>query len=154
MIKKILGLFVVAIFCGLTYNVEAIVVDKRPITVGVSYFQQNEITKAMINGAKKAAKNLKAQLFLRDGRGEKDVQIAQIHDLVAQNINCLVVIFNEEQINSNITASGNEKGIPIITVDGNIIDKQVAFDTAYKAVEEAWHKVKAKPIAPAFYSGY
>lgn len=155
MFKKFLMLIVAVIFCSFTYNTEAIVVDKRPITVGVSYLQDNEITKAMLNGAKKAAKKLNAQLFVRNGRGETDVQMAQIHDLIAQQTNCLVVIIEDPKANSRLAENGEQSNIPIVLVESKITDKQAAFNAAYNAVEEAWNKAKYnKKVQPAFYSGY
>lgn len=154
MFKKILTCLVAAIFCGLTYNAEAIVVDKRPVTVGVSYLQQTDITKAMLEGAKKAASKLNAKLIIRDGRGDNDVQRAQIHDLIAQQTGCLVVIYNDITANGGLVESGNKTGIPVVLVEGQTTDKQAAYDAAYKAVEEAWNKVKSKKVQPAFYSGY
>ena len=154
MFKKILAFFMAAVFCGLTYNVEAIVVDRRPVTVGISYLQQNDITNSMLDGAKKAAGKLKAKLIIRDGRGDTDVQRAQIHDLIAQQTGCLVIIYDNVAANGTVVENNDKSGIPTVIVDGKISDKQAAYDAAYKAVEEAWNKVKSKKVQPAFYSGY
>ncbi|MBQ0107980.1 MAG: substrate-binding domain-containing protein [Phascolarctobacterium sp.] len=154
MFKKILAFFMAAVFCGLTYNAEAIVVDRRPVTVGISYLQQNDITNSMLDGAKKAAGKLKAKLIIRDGRGDTDVQRAQIHDLIAQQTGCLVIIYNNVTANGTAVENNNKSGIPTVVVDGKISDKKAAYDAAYKAVEEAWNKVKSKKVQPAFYSGY
>lgn len=154
MFKKILAFFMAAVFCGLTYNAEAIVVDRRPVTVGISYLQQNDITSSMLDGAKKAAGKLKAKLIIRDGRGDTDVQRAQIHDLVAQQTGCLVIIYDNVAANGTVVENNDKSGIPTVIVDGKISDKQAAYDAAYKAVEEAWNKVKSKKVQPAFYSGY
>ena len=154
MFKKILAFFIAAVFCGLTYNAEAIVVDRRPVTVGISYLQQNDITNSMLDGAKKAAGKLKAKLIIRDGRGDTDVQRAQIHDLIAQQTGCLVIIYDNVTANGTVVENNDKSGIPTVIVDGKINDKQAAYDAAYKAVEEAWNKVKSKKVQPAFYSGY
>ena len=154
MFKKILAFFMAAVFCGLTYNAEAIVVDRRPVTVGISYLQQNDITNSMLDGAKKAAGKLKAKLIIRDGRGDTDVQRAQIHDLIAQQTGCLVIIYDNVAANGTVVENNDKSGIPTVIVNGKISDKQAAYDAAYKAVEEAWNKVKSKKVQPAFYSGY
>ena len=154
MFKKILAFFMAAVFCGLTYNAEAIVVDRRPVTVGISYLQQNDITNSMMDGAKKAAGKLKAKLIIRDGRGDTDVQRAQIHDLIAQQTGCLVIIYDNVAANGTVMENNDKSGIPTVIVDGKISDTKAAYDAAYKAVEEAWNKLKSKKVQPAFYSGY
>lgn len=154
MFKKIFAFFMAAVFCGLTYNAEAIVVDRRPVTVGICYLQQTDITKSMLDGAKKAAGKLNAKLIIRDGRGDTDVQRAQIHDLIAQQTGCLVIIYDNANTNGSAVENNNKSGIPTVIVDGKISDKKAAYDAAYKAVEEVWNKVKSKKVQPAFYSGY
>lgn len=153
MLKNFLKIFFVAIFCVISFNTEAIVVDKRPVTVGLSYCNENEIAKAMINGAKKAVKKYNGQLYLRNGRGETDVQIAQIHDLIAQGTNCLVIIYENE--NSNRFVENAEKAnVPVVVLKNENQNKGTAFDTAYQAVEEVIKKFKSRPVESAFYSGY
>ena len=153
MFKKFLKIFLIAIFCVISFTTEAIVVDKRPVTVGISYFSENEIAKAMINGAKKATKKYNGQLYLRNGRGETDVQIAQIHDLIAQGTNCLVIICEDEN-NNRFVENAEKANVPVVVLKKENQNKETAFNAAYQAVEEVIKKYKAKPVESAFYSGY
>lgn len=152
MLKKAFIIFLLAFSQILSYNAEAIVIDRRPITVGVSYLQENETTKIMLKGIKDAAKKMKAQIILRDGRGEEDIQIAQIHDLIAQETKCLVIICDSQKINSQIAEKGNKIGTPIVLVESNTLDKKNSYQSAYNALINACNQFKAKPIKPAFYS--
>lgn len=154
MLKKLFGIFLALIFCGMTYNAEAIVNDKRPVLVGFSYLQQTPITKAMLDGAKAATKKLKAKLIVRDGRGDQEIQMAQIHDLIAQETGCLVIVFDDIVANGRVAESGKNTGTPIVLVEGRQPNTQAAHNAAYKAVEEAWNKVKTKAVKPSFYNGY
>ncbi|MCQ2361701.1 MAG: substrate-binding domain-containing protein [Acidaminococcaceae bacterium] len=154
MLKRILSIFLLAIFCSITSATEAIVVDKRPVLIGFSILQENDITKAMLNGAKKAVGKLNAKLIVRDGRGDVDVQMAQIHDLIAQETGCLVVVYDDIKANGRIVESGKNKGTPVVLVEGKVTDKKAAFDAAKNAVEEVYNKVRSKKVQPAFYSGY
>ena len=154
MLKKILGFTLALLFCSLTYNAEAIVNDKRPVVVGFCYLDDTDITKSMLDGAKDAVRKLKAKLIIRSGRGDEEIQMAQIHDLIAQETGCLVVVFNDIAANGRIAESGKNTGTPIVLVEGRQSDKKAARDAAYKAVEEAWQKVKTKAVKSSFYNGY
>lgn len=154
MLKRILSIFLLAVFCCFTTATDAIVVDRRPVLIGFSIPQENDITKAMLSGAKKAVGKLNAKLIVRDGRGDVDVQMAQIHDLIAQETGCLVVVYDDIKTNGRIVESGKSKSTPVVLVEGKMTDKKAAFDAAKKAVEEAYNKVRTKKVQPAFYSGY
>ena len=154
MLKRILSIFLLAIFCCFTNATEAIVVDRRPVLIGFSIPQETDITKAMLSGAKKAIGKLNAKLVIRNGRGDVDVQMAQIHDLIAQETGCLVVVYDDIKANGRIVESGKNKGTPVVLVEGKMTDKKAAFEAAKKAVEDAYNKFKAQPVQPAFYSGY
>lgn len=153
MLKKICGLLLAACCWGMTYQAEAVVIDKRPVIIGVSYLSNNDITRAMLNSIKTTAKKLNAKLILRDGRGDADVQIAQIHDLLAQKTGALVVIFDKAAA-AGRTVENSDTGIPVRVVDGTLTDRKTAETAAAQATEEVWHKVKDKPVKPAFYNGY
>jgi len=154
MLKKIFGLFCALLLTGMTYSAEAIVNDRRPVLVGLSYLQQTEITKAMVDGAKDAVRKLNAKLIIRDGRGDGDIQMAQIHDLIAQQTGCLVVVFDDIVANGRVAESGKNTGTPIVLVEGRQPSTKSARDAAYQAVTEAWNKVKAKAVKPSFYNNY
>lgn len=154
MFKKIFVVLCAAMLCGMTYNAEAIVNDRRPVLVGFSYLQQTDITKAMVEGAKDAVKKLKAKLIIRDGRGDAEIQTAQIHDLIAQDIGCVVAVFDDIVANGRVAESGKNTGTPVVLVEGRQNSTKAARDAAYNAVEEAWNKVKAKAVKPSFYNGY
>lgn len=154
MLKKIFGLLCAVLLCGMTYSAEAIVNDRRPVLVGFSYLQQTEITKAMVDGAKDAVRKLNAKLIIRDGRGDAEIQMAQIHDLIAQETGCLVVVFDDIVANGRVAESGKNTGTPIVLVEGRQNNTKSAREAAYNAVTEAWNKVKAKAVKPSFYNGY
>jgi len=154
MLKKLFGLLCAVLLCGMTYSAEAIVNDRRPVLVGFSYLQQTEITKAMVDGAKDAVRKLNAKLIIRDGRGDSEIQMAQIHDLIAQETGCLVVVFDDIVANGRVAESGKNTGTPIVLVEGRQNNTKSAREAAYNAVTEAWNKVKAKAVKPSFYNGY
>ena len=151
--KKFCSLVLATCCWGMAYCAEAIVVDKRPVIIGVSYLSDNDMTKVMLNNVKTTAKKLNAKLIIRDGRGDVDVQMAQIHDLMAQNTGALVVIFDKAAANGR-TVEDRDEGIPTRVIDATIADRQAAAAAAVKATEEVWHKVKDRPVKPAFYNGY
>lgn len=154
MLKKIFGLLCAVLLSGMTYSAEAIVNDRRPVLVGFSYLQQTEITKAMVDGAKDAVRKLNAKLIIRDGRGDAEIQMAQIHDLIAQETGCLVVVFDDIVANGRVAESGKNTGTPIVLVEGRQNNTKSAREAAYNAVTDAWNKVKAKAVKPSFYNGY
>ena len=110
--------------------------------------------KAIWKDCKDAVKKLKAKLIIRDGRGDAEIQMAQIHDLIAQETGCVVAVFDDIAANGRVTESGKNTGTPIVLVEGRQSSPNAARDAAYKAVEEAWNKVKAKAVKPSFYNGY
>ncbi|MGL4590112.1 MAG: substrate-binding domain-containing protein [Mycoplasmatales bacterium] len=111
--KKILSILVVAVFilAGCAGNS-----DQKTIGFSVSTMS-NPFFNTMVEGAKTEAEKLGYKLVVVDAQDDSAKQLTDIEDLIAQNVDVVVVNPVDSKAVSSSVKSLNEKNIPVITVD-------------------------------------
>lgn len=99
----------------------------EPLKIGVIAKYQHEFYMTMFDGARKAAEELGAEIECNNPSSPSDamVQVQQVEDMVAKNIDVLVIVPNQPDTLSAALAKAHEKGITIVAADTD-------FDYEYK----------------------
>lgn len=116
-IKFIIFLFAVSVFSGCTKS------PKEEITIGFSQCLSDDAWRQVMNSEIFTEANLldeNIRVLYRTADGDNQKQIEQIEELVAQNVDVLIVSPNEAAPLTEIVSRTYQKRIPVIVVDRNI----------------------------------
>lgn len=105
-------------------------------TIGFSpYTLTNEYFTAVLNGAKKAAEELGAELIYFDPQNDPTTQASQIDDMIASGIDALVYIPYDSKGARNVLQTCKDNDVKVINVDNviaeddyDLVDQIIASD--------------------------
>lgn len=100
---------------------------QEPLKIGVIAKYQHEFYMTMFDGARKAAEELGASIECNNPSSPQDamVQVQQVEDIVAKNVDILVIVPNQPDTLASALAKAHEQGITIVAADTD-------FDYEYK----------------------
>ena len=117
-IKYIIFLFFGFIFSGCSTS------EKEEITIGFSQCLSDDAWRQVMNSEVFTEANLlddkNINVLYRSANGNNQKQIEQIEELIAQDVDVLIVSPNEAAPLTDVVSRTYKKGIPVIVVDRNI----------------------------------
>ena len=109
----------------------------EPFTIGLSmHFMRDDYAVCVVSAAEAVAKKYGGTIVATDANADPQKQLADVENLVAQNVDALIVVpFDEKAILPGLEKA-NEKGIPIIAIttipDADYIVSTVGGDGDYQ----------------------
>ena len=109
----------------------------EPFTIGLSmHFMRDDYAVCVVSAAEAVAKKYGGKIVATDANADPQKQLADVENLVAQNVDALIVVpFDEKAILPGLEKA-NDKGIPIIAIttipDADYIVSTVGGDGDYQ----------------------
>jgi len=119
-----------------------------PVKIGLA-LDSAKAHEPLVQKLKEAAEDNRAELLVKDAQGDPAAQSSEVHDLIQQGIQVLVVIPCDALKASTLVSEAHKAGIKVISLKGLIphsdLDYLVAFDNEKAGELQARAMVKKVP---------
>ena len=108
-----------------------------------------QVREPLVQKLKEAMEDNRAELLVRDAKGNPTAQLSEVRELIQQGIQTLVVIPCDRLKASALVSEAHQAGIKVISLESLIpdsdLDYLIAFDNEKAGELQAWALVKKVP---------
>lgn len=130
---QVMGLFLIYLLAACQAPVASPTATPTPgpATIGFSISTLNDpFFVAMQRGALEAANRLGAELIIQNAQNHSDRQASQIEDLLAREVDAVIINPVDGEAIANLVLRANEAGIPVFTIDRRVTAGEVVTHIA------------------------